>query len=90
MDSVIASTIPTNRRANKAASAGEAPATASGAPAEPAAAGASPTVPHTGSLSRRMILIAAGWITILLLLGGLALNRTLTNLLNRQFDDQLN
>ena len=36
-----------------------------------------------------MILIAAGWITILLLLGGLALNRTLTNLLNRQFDEQL-
>jgi hypothetical protein len=36
-----------------------------------------------------MILIAAGWITILLLLGGVALNRTLTRLLNRQFDEQL-
>jgi signal transduction histidine kinase len=46
-------------------------------------------VPHTGSLSRRMMLIAAGWITILLLVGGLALDRTLTGLVTRQFDDQL-
>ena len=37
-----------------------------------------------------MLLIAAGWITILLLLGGVALNRTLTGLLTRQFDQQLN
>ncbi len=36
-----------------------------------------------------MILIAAGWITILLLLGGLALDRTLTGLLTRNFDEQL-
>jgi signal transduction histidine kinase len=34
--------------------------------------------------------IAAGWITILLLVGGLTLDRTLTNLITRQFDDQLN
>jgi signal transduction histidine kinase len=45
---------------------------------------------HTGSLSRRMLLIAAGWITILLLVGGIALDRTLTGLLERQFDEQLN
>ena len=36
-----------------------------------------------------MMLIAAGWITILLLVGGLALNRTLTMLVTGQFDDQL-
>ena len=63
------------------------------APAEeqaPAAGPAEPApVPHTGSLSRRMMLIAAGWITILLLLGGLALNSTLTSLITRNFDEQL-
>ncbi len=46
-------------------------------------------VPHTGSLARRMILIAAGWITILLLVGGIALDRALDNLVSRQFDEQL-
>lgn len=48
-----------------------------------------PTIPHTGSLSRRMMVIAAGWITILLLLGGLALDRTMTGLVTRNFDAQL-
>jgi len=45
--------------------------------------------PHTGSLTRRMLLIALGWITVLLLGGGLALDRTLTGLVTRSFDDQL-
>lgn len=36
-----------------------------------------------------MMLIAAGWITILLLVGGLALDRTLTSLISRNFDEQL-
>jgi signal transduction histidine kinase len=45
--------------------------------------------PHTGSLSKRMMLIAAGWIIVLLLLGGIALDRTLTSLITRNFDDQL-
>ncbi len=45
--------------------------------------------PHTGSLSRRMMVIAAGWITILLLAGGFALDRTLANLVQNNFDDQL-
>ena len=36
-----------------------------------------------------MMLIAAGWITILLLVGGVALDRTLTGLVVRNFDDQL-
>ena len=45
--------------------------------------------PDTGSLSRRMMLIAAGWIIVLLLVGGLALDRTLTSLVVRNFDEQL-
>lgn len=45
--------------------------------------------PHTGSLSRRMLLIAAVWIGVLLLGGGLALDRTLTGLVTRNFDAQL-
>ena len=44
---------------------------------------------HTGSLSSRMMLIAAGWITILLAVGGFGLDRTLTGLVTRNFDDQL-
>ncbi|WP_177198527.1 HAMP domain-containing sensor histidine kinase [Novosphingobium sp. CF614] len=36
-----------------------------------------------------MMLIAAGWIFILLLVGGLALDRTLTGLVTRNFDEQL-
>ncbi|HEY6868735.1 MAG TPA: histidine kinase, partial [Novosphingobium sp.] len=36
-----------------------------------------------------MMLIAAGWITLLLLFGGLTLDRTLTGLVTRNFDDQL-
>jgi signal transduction histidine kinase len=50
-------------------------------------AGAAP--PHTGSLSTRMLLIAAGWIIILLVVGGVALDRTLTSFVERQFDEQL-
>ena len=42
-----------------------------------------------GSLARRMALIAAGWISVLLLLGGVALERTLTNLVQDNFDDQI-
>jgi len=47
------------------------------------------TAPHTGSISRRMMLIAAGWIGILLLVGGIALDRTLTGLIEKNFDEQL-
>lgn len=36
-----------------------------------------------------MLLIAAGWITVLLLGGGLALDQTLTGLVTRNFDEQL-
>src|SRR5690606_3139157 len=37
-----------------------------------------------------MIVIAAGWITILLLVGGVALNHTIKDMLTKQFDQQLN
>ena len=43
----------------------------------------------TGSLSRRMILIAAAWILLLLTGGGFALDRVLTAAVTRNFDDQL-
>ena len=45
--------------------------------------------PHTGSISRRILLIAAGWILMLLTLGGVALDRTLTSMVSNQFDEQL-
>ncbi len=44
---------------------------------------------NTGSLARRMLLIAAGWIAVLLLGGGILLDRTLTSLVTRNFDNQL-
>ncbi len=43
----------------------------------------------TGSLSRRMILIAAAWIVLLLAGGGFALDRVLASAVTRNFDDQL-
>ncbi|AOW23097.1 histidine kinase [Sphingomonas melonis TY] len=43
----------------------------------------------TGSLSRRMILIAAAWIGLLLVGGGFALDRVLVSAVTRNFDDQL-
>jgi len=43
----------------------------------------------TGSLSRRMILIATVWIALLLAGGGYALDRVLTNAITRSFDDGL-
>jgi signal transduction histidine kinase len=36
-----------------------------------------------------MLVIAAGWITLLLLAGGFALDRSMTSLVTRQFDEQL-
>jgi signal transduction histidine kinase len=43
----------------------------------------------TGSLWRRMIVIAAGWIAVLLLGGGWALDRILASAVTQNFDDQL-
>lgn len=52
-------------------------------------AGSDLPVHHTGSLSSRMMLIAAAWITLLLLGGGVALDKTLTGQVTRNFDAQL-
>jgi signal transduction histidine kinase len=45
--------------------------------------------PRIGSLTRRMIVVAALWIMLLLLSGGFALDRVLTSSIVRSFDDQL-
>ena len=85
MASVTASTTPTTPPASDPAPLNAA--------AEEAPAGEETVVrevPHTGSLSRRMMIIAAGWITFLLLVGGVALDRTLAGQVTRNFDDQLN
>ena len=42
-----------------------------------------------GSLTRRMIVVAAFWITTLLLLGGFGLDRVLSRSIVQNFDDQL-
>ena len=62
---------------------------AGSAPPAPVTIAAPVTAPHTGSLQRRMILIAAVWITVLLAGGGYALDRVLTSAITRNFDDQL-
>ncbi|MDD3798894.1 MAG: histidine kinase, partial [Novosphingobium sp.] len=88
--SVALDTASTTPPTLRAADPGRVAAPAKAAdPAGGEIAPANPVAPHTGSLSRRMMLIAAGWITILLLLGGIALDRTLTGLIEKNFDDQL-
>jgi signal transduction histidine kinase len=46
-------------------------------------------VHSTGSLSRRMISVAAAWILLLLVGGGVALDRVLSSAITQNFDDQL-
>ena len=98
MASVTVSTIPPTRLAAEPEQAAPATGTlATGAVSERDVHGAqgdlppelAPVAPHTGSLSRRMMLIASAWIIVLLLVGGLALDRTLTGLITRNFDEQL-
>jgi len=48
-----------------------------------------PRVRTTGSLSRRMILVAAVWIAVLLTGGGFALDRVLSGALTTYFDDSM-
>ena len=48
-----------------------------------------PYVRVTGSLSRRMIAVAAAWIMVLLAGGGYALDRVLTQAISANFDEQL-
>ena len=50
---------------------------------------APPKRPRVGSLTRRMIVVAAFWITALLLVGGFALDRILRASIVQNFDDQL-
>ena len=49
-----------------------------------------PTVRSTGSISRRMMGIAALWISLLLIGGGVALDRVLSDAITRNFDDGMN
>lgn len=49
-----------------------------------------PPVRSTGSISRRMIVIAALWISLLLIGGGVALDRVLADAITRNFDDGMN
>jgi len=44
---------------------------------------------RTGSLTRRMIVVAAAWIAALLLIGGFALDRVLSRSIVESFDNQL-
>ena len=57
--------------------------------AELAPASAPGAAPHTGSLARRMMLIASIWSAVLLLGGGFALDQTFKGLVTRSFDAQL-
>ena len=50
---------------------------------------APPRRTRVGSLTRRMIVVAAFWITALLLMGGFALDRILSASIIQNFDDQL-
>ncbi len=93
MASVTASTTPPTHRAPEAAAAGgvDAPATLPdgeglGSPDEVTPAR---TAKPRASLARRMGMIAAGWIFVLLLGGGIALERTLTTQVEANFDEQL-
>ncbi|EAQ29629.1 two-component signal transduction histidine kinase [Erythrobacter sp. NAP1] len=94
MASVTASTTPqtlhehdTARRPGASASP---PGAQEPAPADDAAGLAqAPTDQPRASLARRMGFIAAGWIIVLLLGGGIALERTLTRQVESNFDEQL-
>ncbi|MDP5103477.1 MAG: HAMP domain-containing histidine kinase [Erythrobacter sp.] len=92
MASVTASTTPPTLRAPEAAGAGGDARTAlpegEAAGVTNAPASVIPPAPRA-SLARRMGLIAAGWIFVLLLGGGIALERTLTTQVEDNFDEQL-
>ncbi|VVT18610.1 sensor histidine kinase [Erythrobacter sp. EC-HK427] len=96
MASVTASTTPTKRRANSADDTGDvslpevvAASEEDAAPEDAPEEEAFFEVPHTGSLARRMMMIAAGWIIVLLSVGGVALDRVLANQIEAEFDNRL-
>ncbi|MGH6783897.1 MAG: histidine kinase, partial [Sphingomicrobium sp.] len=57
---------------------------------EDRAAGERPAGPRSGSLTRRMSIIAAAWIVALLVIGGFALDRVLSRSIVDNFDNQQN
>jgi len=65
------------------------PAPATATPLDAAEKPAALTSRITGSLARRMIAIAALWISVLLVGGGFALDRVLTGAITRNFDSSL-
>jgi len=89
--SVTASTTPPTSRAPEApAAGGEASADLPADEGADAPEIVTPARPRPrASLARRMGLIAAGWIFVLLLGGGIALERTLTTQVEANFDEQL-
>jgi signal transduction histidine kinase len=93
--SVTASTTPLTSRAPEVlpearAGDGDAPVTLPAGEAASVPEAAAPAIAKPrASLARRMGLIAAGWIFVLLLGGGLALERTLTAQVEANFDEQL-
>ena len=96
MDSVTASTIRPTSPAHPEEDAGEALG-AAGIPVDPVpapslddrAVGAPPQPAGKRSLAKRMMAIAAAWITVLLLGGGFALERVLTRQVENSYDNQL-
>ncbi len=58
-------------------------------PADPSEPAPRSYVRVTGSVSRRMAFVAAGWNMLLLLGGGFTLDRVVTTALTKSFDDQL-
>jgi signal transduction histidine kinase len=90
--SVTASTtLPTNRAPEAPTVGSDARVTLpEGGAGDMHEAAATPATPKPrASLARRMGLIAAGWIFVLLLGGGVALERTLTSQVEANFDEQL-
>ncbi len=92
MDSVTASTIPPTSRAPDAEA--ETEAEGEDTRAANAVPETEPVTPASSagarrSLAARMMAIAALWIGVLLLGGGFALDRTLTRMVENNFDDQL-
>lgn len=77
-----------DKPAAAAVAGGDKPA-AFGTAATDDAAATGKKVRGTGSLTRRMIVVAGLWITVLLLVGGFALDRVLTTSIVRNFDAQL-
>lgn len=89
MASVTASTTRPINRAPDPADLTQAVETAGSKVSAEAAGTAASGSSKRASLARRMALIAAAWISVLLLGGGVALERTLTRQVEANFDEQL-